>query len=215
MVSMKQILVVLLAHGAASACVTLKKYGGGNCSGESANTTFIVGTSLGSPCWDMGTYSVKDQYCDSDGTFKQSVFEGNGCKGVANTQVFDKDHCLFDHDGGGYKLGSCEPGDCTAGGSAMCVSLKQYPNADCSGEPKGMEWGTGSAPGSPCYEMGTYSVKDQFCDSDGTYKQSVFMGQGCKGPVQSQVFDKEHCLYKMKLRSCEKGPCDSRNVSVV
>merc|ERR1719401_2835795 len=61
------------------------------------------------------------------------------------------------------------------------ATLLKYENADCSGNPTEMQFPTGIAKGSPCFNMDTYSIKDQYCDTDGKFKQTIYAGKDCIG----------------------------------
>merc|ERR1712113_239241 len=78
-----------------------------------------------------------------------------------------------------------------ADGQAM-VTLMKYETSDCNGKPTKVQFPAGVHKGSPCFSMGTYAVKDQFCDADGKFKQTVYAGSGCAGDGTDQVFDPDH-----------------------
>lgn len=208
-------------RGAFGACVTLKHFSDDTCSGNKiSEESFDMSTTKGSPCYNIGQYSVKDQYCD-DGKFVQTAFLGPDCKGEGMHQVYDTDHCTYG------MQGICTPAACPHGKNSSAqhgkkssdagvaqVILKQYTTDDCSDEGKEMQFPTSLKEGSACYSdpSGVYSVKDQYCDN-GKFIQTAWMGSGCKGQGAKQVFEEGKCLYKMKLVSC--GPAKSDNSEVI
>lgn len=200
-----KLVAVLFLSGsdaASGSCVTMRQYADNTCSGNNVKEmNFTVGEGKGSPCLNFGKYSVKDQFCDSDGTFKQTAFMGDDCKGDGMDQVYDLEHCTYNYQA------SCAPGKCEASSSPPAeseatVTLKQYSTDDCSGEFKEITFPARAEPGSPCTPLRGYAVKDQYCDADGKFKQTVFMGDKCETNGADQVFDKDTCLYKLKLGSC-------------
>mmetsp|Transcript_1568 Transcript_1568/g.3882 ORF Transcript_1568/g.3882 Transcript_1568/m.3882 type:complete len:146 (+) Transcript_1568:68-505(+) len=108
----------------------------------------------------------------------------------------------------------------------MCVTLKTYGNHKCDGEPvRQMSFPTLSEPGSPCYHdstMNGYSVKNQHCTEEGTWKQQVYiLSDDCKArwwnfmSPQTQEFTTDKCLYGIKLGSCVPGPCNDAATDTV
>jgi hypothetical protein len=99
-------------------CVTLEKYGSG-CSGHvQATNTFTALTKPGSACKhtdNMKDNSAKDQYCDVNGVFHQTVYiHDKHCrvswadKAISPMKLtYTQNKCTY-----GYKLKSCTPGPC-------------------------------------------------------------------------------------------------------
>mmetsp|Transcript_56279 Transcript_56279/g.121269 ORF Transcript_56279/g.121269 Transcript_56279/m.121269 type:complete len:214 (-) Transcript_56279:59-700(-) len=199
------LLLLLSARTVAGSCVNMKKFTNTDCSGATVQDVNFTGLNApGSECQNWGALSVKDQYCDIAGTFKQKVFAGPGCwVGPVASQEFESGICKWGI------IFSCDAGaHCSTdhSRSKATVTLLKYGTADCSDEPSKVEFSVGSGKESQCFDQGTYSVKDQYCDTDGKFKQTVYGGNGCTGVGTKQVFDQDHCLYNIKLGSCVVAP---------
>lgn len=198
---------------AAGACVTVKHYTGADCTGEATTTTVPTLASKGSGCYSVGAYSIKDMYCDADSVYRQTVFQGNGCEGQGYNQVYDK--CLY-----GYSA-TCTLEDCPEGtlkgmlgkSGGPTATWKQYANADCTGDVSEFSYQVRTAEGAPCFNMGKYSLKDNYCAADGTYRQKAFGPGQCEGPGMNQVFKPGECLSGYRFVSC--NPATSMDSAAV
>merc|ERR1712032_274123 len=188
-------------------CVHMQKFAHADCSGPiTENVNFSALNKEGSQCVAWGAFSFKDQHCNAEGTFKQSMFLGPGCLvGPVQSQEFERGVCQW-----GTKMSCDTQADCAAksppSDGQATVTLLKYATSDCSDEPSRLTFPTGIAKGSPCFDMEPYSVKDQYCDADGKFKQTVYAGAGCVGEGAEQIFDDAHCTYSFKLGSCVRSP---------
>ena len=108
-----------------------------------------------------------------------------------------------------------------------CVTLYQYDNIDCTGEPIGeIQFPTWDHAGSPCYHDKTmeiddyvYSVKDYYCtvvDGQKVFEQTVFLTVDCTGGFHhTQIFGTDSCTYGYKLKSCDATLCEKSEVPQV
>ena len=115
-------------------CVTLERYGSG-CSGHvQATNTFTALTKPGSACKhtsNMKDNSAKDQYCDANGVFHQTVYiHDKHCKVAWEEKAispmkltYAQNKCTY-----GYKLKSCTPGPCQE--SPDVGASHEVPNED-------------------------------------------------------------------------------------
>merc|ERR1712048_263538 len=84
------------------------------------------------------------------------------------------------------------------------VTIMKYETADCSGTPRLMKLPAGVRKGSGCWSTLTYSVNNQYCDTDGKFKQTVYAGPDCSGNRTVQVLGTDSCMDSIKLAKCER-----------
>jgi len=187
---------------ATASCVHMQKFASNDCTGEPIEDKhFLMKEEPGAPCVKFGMFSMKDQYCDATNAFKQKLFVGPGCLLGPMEQAFEHGVCKW---GVIMSCGSDKCGDMKPSEGKAIATLMKYDGKDCSGAAHKLEFPTGTEKGSPCIPFGEYSIKDQYCDVDGKFKQTVFQGAGCKGDGKDQVYDEDHCTYGFKLASCAR-----------
>jgi hypothetical protein len=202
-------IVGLLLAGAASAdagCVRMQKFDTDDCTGDAIqDKQWMTSNEENSKCVKWSWLSFKDQHCTADGGFKQKLYFGPGCILGPIQQEFEKGVCqskvIFTCDTTAETCEAEKPKIPAKIGKATATLLK-YGTKDCSDKPVEVKFPTARTKGTPCFNMGSYSVKDQYCDTDGKFKQTAFKGSDCQGHGMDQVYDHDHCMYGFKLGSC-------------
>mmetsp|Transcript_57522 Transcript_57522/g.171199 ORF Transcript_57522/g.171199 Transcript_57522/m.171199 type:complete len:163 (-) Transcript_57522:28-516(-) len=109
-------------------------------------------------------------------------------------------------------LGIALPPAMVAATATHCVTMTTYTTGDCSDTGAAQKWSVQSTAGSPCVDLGALSVKDQFCDANMSYHQTLYGSTNCSGSLMTSSFTNGQCIMGMKV-DCAAGACPAASAS--